>query len=247
MGEPVPPQSTTNGKAALLAEHHRKSANTAEPTAPTTASSSTTPANPAPRTSLADKLRKKRATAHESDKKCGRGDRQQTTIPVRTPDKQWWFRCHRDASMQIPVDLLIVQSGPDEGTYFLDPDVDFPDELDQYIVPALLTRSITHDGTEFFFLAKQSDKSPKQSTRRCVNEARHSWIQMKWNPTTKAYDFSYARQLRRDPVWSDRTIDELLEMAFGDNFISRNNHEVVNRVLYPDDDDFVVGGNYEGR
>jgi hypothetical protein len=142
--------------------------------------------------------------------------------------------------MSVPVDLLIVRSGPDEGTYFLDPDVEFPDELDQYVVPALLTRSITHDGVEFFFLAKQSDKSPKQSTRYCVNEARKSWIQMKWNPTTKAYDFTYARQLRREPEWSDKSLDELLEMAFGDNYITRVDHEVVNRLLYPDDDDFTT-------
>jgi hypothetical protein len=142
--------------------------------------------------------------------------------------------------MAVPVDILVVKSGPDEGVYFLDPDVEFPNELDQYVVPALLTRAITHDGTEFFFLAKQSDKSPRQSTRRCVNEARNAWIQMRWNPTTKAYDFTYARQLRREPVWSDRSLDDLLALAFGDNYINRPDHEIVSRLLYPDDEDFVA-------
>jgi len=213
---------------------------TAQPTAPTTALSSTTPVNPAPPQGqgLAAKLRKKRAAAADSEKPSGHGERQQTVIPVRTPDRQWWFRCHRDPAMSVPVDLLVVRSGPDEGTYFLDPEVEFPDELDQYVVPALLTRAITHDGTEFFFLAKQSDKAPKQSTRRVVHEARKAWVKMQWNPTTKAYDFQFARQLRRDPIWSDKTLDELLEMAFSDNFITRRDHEVVNRLLYPDDSDF---------
>jgi hypothetical protein len=213
-----------------------------QPQAETTALSSTTPINPAPATSLAAKLRRKRAAAQESQNSQGRGERHQTVVPVRTPDRQWWFRCHRDPAMSVPVDLLIIRSGPDEGTYFLHPDVEFPDELAQCIVPAMLTRSITHDGVEFFFLAKHSDKSPKQSTRRCVNEARNSWIQMKWNPTTKAYDFQYARQLRREPEWSDKSLDELLEMAFGDNYITRVDHEVVNRLLYPDDDDFAADG-----
>ena len=233
----LPTANSSNGKAPH-----------ALPQAPTTALSSKTPVNPAPPTSLAAKLRKKRAAAAESGDKQGRGERHQTVVPVRTPDRQWWFRCHRDVAMSVPVDLLIVRSGPDEGTYFLDPEVEFPDELDQYIVPALLTRSITHDGVEFFFLAKQSDKSPKQSTRHCVNVARNSWIQMKWNPTTKAYDFTYARQLRREPEWSDKSMDELLEMAFGDNYITRVDHEVVNRLIYPDDDDFAsVGTTEEGN
>jgi hypothetical protein len=229
--EALPPANATNGKAAF-----------AQPQAKATASSSTTPINPAPSTGLAAKLRKKRGAAQDNKDKQERGERQQTVVPVRTPDRQWWFRCHRDPAMSVPVDLLIIRSGPDEGTYFLDPEVEFPDELDQYIVPALLTRSITHDGVEFFFLAKQSDKSPKQSTRRCVSEARNSWIQMKWNPTTKAYDFTYARQLRREPEWSDKSLDELLEMAFGDNYITRVDHEVVNRLIYPDDDDFAPAG-----
>jgi hypothetical protein len=237
INETLPTATTnSNGKATY-----------AQPQARATASSSTTPRNPTPTTGLAAKLRKKRAAAQDSKDKQGRGERHQTVVPVRTPDRQWWFRCHRDPAMSVPVDLLIIRSGPDEGAYFLDPEVEFPDELDQYIVPALLTRSITHDGVEFFFLAKQSDKSPKQSTRRCVSEARNSWIQMKWNPTTKAYDFSYARQLRREPEWSDKSIDELLEMAFGDNYITRVDHEVVNRLIYPDDDDFAAAEPTEGN
>src|SRR5215472_1308150 len=100
---------------------------TAQPTAPTTALSSTTPVNPAPPEGqgLAAKLRKKHAAAVDSEKSSGHGGRQQTVIPVRTPDRQWWFRCHRDTAMSVPVDLLIVKDGPDEGTYFLDPDTEF--------------------------------------------------------------------------------------------------------------------------
>jgi hypothetical protein len=228
INEALPSANASNGKAPFT-----------QPQAKATALSSTTPINPAPATSLAAKLRRKRAVAQESQNDQRRGERHQTVVPVRTPDRQWWFRCHRDPTMSVPVDLLIIRSGPDEGTYFLDPDVEFPDELGPYIVPALLTRSITHDGNEFFFLAKQSEKSPKQSTRRCVNEARNSWIQMKWNPTTKAYDFQYARQLRREPEWSDKSLDELLEMAFGDNFINRADHDVISRLLFPDDDDLA--------
>jgi hypothetical protein len=37
-------------------------------------------------------------------------------------------------------------------------------------------------------------------------------------------------------------------MAFGDNYITRVDHEVVNRLIYPDDDDFAsVGTTEEGN
>ena len=223
-------------------------ADTARETASAPTAKSSVPTNPAPAAGgLAAKLRKKRGSANADQGQAGRSHRNQTTVPVRTADKQWWFRTHRDPAMQVPVDLLVVTSGKDEGTYFLDPEVEFPDELDQYIVPAILTRAITHDGMEFFFLAKQSDRSPKQSTRRIVNEARNAWIKMRWNATSKGYDFEYARQLRREPEWSDKSLDELLEMAFGDNYITRVDHEVVNRLIFPDDYDYADAEPAEGN
>jgi hypothetical protein len=106
INEALPAASKSNGKAPY-----------AQPQARTTAPSSTTPLNPAPTTGLAAKLRKKRAAAQDNKDKQGRGEHQQTVVPVRTPDRQWWFRCHRDPAMSVPVDLLIIRSGPDEGAY----------------------------------------------------------------------------------------------------------------------------------
>jgi hypothetical protein len=226
---PFDPAANPNGKA------RGSSIATAQPETTT----STTPTNPSPSgEGIAAKLRKKRSAAANKGGDTNRAKRNQTSVPVRTPDKSWWFRCHRDPAQTVPVDLLIITSGPDEGIWFLDPEVEFPDELDQFVMPALLTRAITHDGTEFFYLAKQSDRSPKQSTRRIVNEARASWIKQRWNGTQKAYEFEYARQLRREPEWSNKALDELLEMAFDEKLISRVDHEVVNRLLFPQDEDF---------
>jgi len=198
------------------------------------------PTNPppvVPQEGLSARLKKKRS--HGSEKSHGKSETHQTAVPVRTPDKTWFFRAHKSPEMQVPVDILEIKGGKDDGFWFLSPDVSFPDELDAYIIPALLTRCITHDGTEFFYLAKQSDKAPKESSRRCVNEARSRWIRQRWNASAKAYEFSYARELRRDPVWSDKTLDELLDLAFGDKFIINASHEVVNRLLFPDDFDYV--------
>jgi hypothetical protein len=201
---------------------------------------SQTPNNPAPEESRAAKLRKKRATSATSSEGTGANDGIiQTKLEVRTPGKKWWWRAHRDPEFQVPVDLLIIDGGRDEGVWLLEPDVVFPDELSQHITPALLTRCVTSDGTQFLFMAKQTEKSPRSSTRRLITEAREAWIQTSWNGNSKSYDFRYANQLRREPAWATQTMDELLDLAFDGNVIGYASHEVVNRLLYPDDEDGV--------
>jgi hypothetical protein len=195
-----------------------------------------TPQNPAPE-GRAAKLRKKRASGGNPEDGGSNNGKVQTTLEVRTPGKKWWWRAHRDADFQVPVDLLIIEGGRDEGIWLLEPDVEFPDELGQHTIPALLTRCITSDGTEFLFLAKQTEKSPRSSTRRLVSEARERWIQSSWNGNAKSYDFRPANMLRREPVWPSKTIDELLDLAFDGFTIGYASHEVVMRLLNPMDED----------
>jgi hypothetical protein len=139
--------------------------------------------------------------------------------------------------MSLPIDIVDIKNVTDEGVWYLDPDVAFPNELESFIIPAQITRCITSDGAEFFYLAKQSAKSPKESTRRCIREAKYKWIKQNWNGTIKAYEFQQASQLRREPKWSDTPLNELLDRALGDRFITRPDHEVINRLLFPDDED----------
>jgi hypothetical protein len=211
----------------------------AAPAAPASTPKQSTPNNPSSEDALPDyagKLKNKKA----KDKTAGsKAAKTQTVIPVRTPDRQWFFRAHRDPDMTLPIDILEIKGGNDEGIYFLDPDVEFPDELEQYIVPALITRCITSDGPEFFYLAKQSSKSPKESTRRCIREAKHRWIKQNWNATIKGYEFTPASQLRREPTWSDTPLNELLDKAFGDHYITSPDHEVIVKLIDPQDDDLA--------
>ncbi len=203
----------------------------------------TPPANPAPSgdalPDFAGKLRGKKAR----DKAEGRaGVRNQTVIPVQTPNKQWFFRAHKNPDMSVPVDILEIEGGEHDGLWFLDPDVEFPGELETYVKPAIITLCITSDGTLFFYLAKQTAKSPKESTRRCIREAKIRWIQQRWYATSKGYEFTYARMLRREPEWPDLPLNDLLEKAFGDRFIYRADHPAINNLLFPADED---GADYE--
>jgi hypothetical protein len=161
----------------------------------------------------------------------------QTSVPMCSPNKKWWIRCHASAEQTVPgLTLLIVEEDGSEVIYVLSPDVEFPDDLDNFTCPATVTRAITSQGNEFLWLTKQSPKSPKESARRCQAAARKGWIQVRWNAQLKGYTYISPRELRREPEWSTDTIDELMEKAFGDKFIDRSDHPAVNHLLFPNDD-----------
>jgi hypothetical protein len=162
----------------------------------------------------------------------------QTSIPVQSPHKLWWVRTHSDPEMTVRGISILKLEGVTDETYFLAPDVAFPDELDRFVVPANLTLSITAEGTIFFWLAKQTKKSPRDSVRRCQEVARKTWIQVRWDAQAKGYSYEPARQLHREPLWPNESLDDLLDKAIGDKYIDRPDHEVINKLLFPDDEDF---------
>lgn len=227
-------QEVSNQMPDEFPESGHKANGKAEVSAPKV---STTPHNPPPADgarNLAAKLKKKKSS--DGTQAAG-SKKQQSEIPVQTPNKKWWFRAHPDPAYTLPIDILAIDDGPNEGLYFLDPDVEMPDELGSYSVPALITLCITSDGTLFWYLAKQSAKSPKGSTRRVIHEAKTKWIKQEWNSAAKSYDWTPASQLRRAPVWPTATLDELLDKAFGDKFLSDPNHPAISMLINPHDDD----------
>jgi hypothetical protein len=199
------------------------------------------PVNPAPASE--PKISKARFSKAAKEKTETHGSAtaqkgKQTSVPMQSPNKKWWVRCHPSSDMVVAgLTLLTVEeSGMDE-IYVLDPEIEFPEDLDNFTTPATVTRAITSQGNEFLWLSKQSPKAPKDSVRRCQAAAKRGWIQVRWNAQLKGYSYIEPRELRRDPVWSDDSMDDLMDKAFGDKFIDRADHPVINALLFPDDED----------
>jgi hypothetical protein len=190
------------------------------------------PVNPVPKKTLEQKLNEKKER-----EPAGASETVLTVIPVRTPDKRWYFRAHPDPTMSVPIDILAIDDAEGEEIYFLDPELEYPVALDRFVIPAILTRCITSDGSEFFYLAKQSPKSPKASTRKAIETAKRTWIQQAWKPVTKQYEIFPATQLRREPKWSNSTFNDLLLAALSERLIDSADHEVIIRLIDPKDDE----------
>ena len=204
------------------------------------------PVNPAPaaepkisKARFAKAAKEKTETNGSSTAQKGK----QTSVPMSSPNKKWWVRCHPSPDMVVSgLTLLPVEENGMDEIYVLDPEVGFPDDLDNFTIPATVTRAITSQGNEFLWLSKQSPKAPKDSVRRCQAAAKRGWIQVRWNAQLKGYSYIEPRELHRDPVWSDDTMDDLMDKAFGGKFIDRADHPVITSLLFPDDED---GGGYE--
>jgi hypothetical protein len=201
------------------------------------------PTNPAPQALggkiSASKFRNATSAKTKDEGSSNTSRAVQTTIPVQSPNKLWFVRVHPDPEMSISGLKIIKIEGASDETYFLAPDVDFPDELDQYIVPANLTLAVTAEGRLFFWLCKLSAKSPKESVRRCQAVAKTKWIRIRWDAQVKGYSYTPARSLQRDPDWGDESLDELLEKALGDHYIDTPDHAVIQKLINPQDEDFT--------
>lgn len=239
-------EQTANGKTdnpVLHAPEAQKnvSGNVNQHVAQTTPVRHSVPKNPAPEPTKRISASKYAEASKQRTKERGSANAArstQTSIPVQSPNKAWWVRTHRDPAMTVRGISILKLEGDTDETYFLAPDVEFPDELDRFIVPVNLTLSVTAEGTLFFWLAKQTKKSPKDSVRRCQEVAKEKWIQVRWDAQAKGYSYDPARQLHREPVWPNESLDELLDKAIGDKYIDRANHEIINNLLYPDDEQF---------
>ena len=61
------------------------------------------------------------------------------------------------------------------------------------------------------------------------------WIRIRWNANAKGYSYTKSLNLHRDPQWSSKSIDELLEIALDGKLIDSLEHPEVQKLLDPKD------------
>jgi hypothetical protein len=56
------------------------------------------------------------------------------------------------------------------------------------------------------------------------------WIRMKANMSLGAYEITVAESVMADPVWPDRSFQELVRIAYRDRMITALDHPVIKRL-----------------
>jgi hypothetical protein len=154
-----------------------------------------------------------------------------TTIPVRKPGRQVFFRVHPN---------------PEYRDSF--PMIDLKDDREEYIVarhlvPELATElvhkqlclAITRQGTVFFLPLRLPGPDGKdmewwRSMREHAERAQTHWIRVIPNQELGAYEALQAADNLSEPEWPELKFWDLIKIAFKDYLITSLDHPVVKRL-----------------
>jgi hypothetical protein len=154
-----------------------------------------------------------------------------TTIPVRKPGRQVFFRVHPN---------------PEYRDSF--PMIDLKDDREEYIVarhlvPELATElvhkqlclAITRQGTVFFLPLRLPGSDGKdmewwRSMREHAERAQTHWIRVISNQELGAYEALQAADNLSEPEWPGLKFWDLIKIAFKDYLITSLDHPVVKRL-----------------
>jgi hypothetical protein len=159
--------------------------------------------------------------------------KQLVTCPVRKPGRQEFVRVHPDAGYRLSAFILELKQ--ERETYLVDPSVaaELPGET--RIVSLRLT--VSRQGALFLWPVPEPTLDGREnawwtSVRIAAERAEGEWTRMVANMSQGAYDVYVAPGVLGDPVWPDKSLGEIIKVAFGEKFIIRDGaHPVIRRLL----------------
>ena len=152
-----------------------------------------------------------------------------TTVAVRRPGGQEWFRVHPNWRLQTTI-LQVKEEGE---SYLVAPSLrkDLWDE----ILPMVLFTAVSLHAETFIWpvrLPKVDGRVDKfiQTDLAAAQKAETKWTRRFWVPETKSHKVMTAEGFTENPVWPKEGFEELLKIAFGERFIQDINHSVIKKL-----------------
>ena len=152
-------------------------------------------------------------------------------VPVRKPNRKEYFRVHPDPAMTLPTNVF--DDKEERETFLVAPDM--LAELAGETRLVVLVTAITRQGVVFLWPVPLPDESGRrnawwETAREAAELAKTAWIRLSSDTSLGAYRIHMAQGQLSDPVWPDKTLSELLMIAFKDRVIDRADHPVVRRL-----------------
>jgi hypothetical protein len=158
-----------------------------------------------------------------------------TTVPVRRPGKNEFFRVNPGDDYVIDGYVLEHQSELDRTVYWVAPDLRAA--LKDHLRKVRLFTAIDKRSNVLLWPAKLPTADGSASARswylsglRAAEEAKKLWVKIVGNKAIGAYDIVVARGDLGDPQWPDHSFSELIELAFRDKLIDSMDHAVVKEI-----------------
>ncbi len=156
------------------------------------------------------------------------------TVPVRRPDKQWWFRVRPDEpGQEWHVDTMILELREDRETYLVAPAL--REELAGEGRIARLYTCISRGGALFLWAVPLPGPDGRanpwhQSAHDIAGRAMERWVRMVPDQAAGMYQLLVAADRIAEPEWPDLTFPGVLKLAFRERLIDSADHPVVRRL-----------------
>ncbi|QGY03620.1 hypothetical protein MMSR116_18290 [Methylobacterium mesophilicum SR1.6/6] len=153
-------------------------------------------------------------------------------VPVRKPGKQEWFQVTKDPNLILTTLVFKDELDRDE-VYFIDPGMRAVLADEARLVQ--LTPCITRENNVIIWPIGIPDPGGKRngwidSAHAAARHAQGNWIRLKSDQQLGVYNIITAPAERSNPVWPDKTLNELLEIAFAGRVIDNEDHTIVRRL-----------------
>jgi len=155
-----------------------------------------------------------------------------TTVPVRRPTRQVFFRVHPDESYRL-TPAAIIELKEERETYLVLPEM--AKELPGEFAAATLFTAITRQSVLFIWPVKLPAPDGKynpwpQSAAEAAERAKKTWIRIGSNMHLGAYEIFEPQNPLTEPVWPEISFQEILRIAFRGRIVDTPDHSLVHRL-----------------
>lgn len=155
------------------------------------------------------------------------------TCPVRKPNKQEFVRVHPGPEYLLRAHILELKE--EREIYLMMPAI--AAELPGETRTVALRLCVSRQGAVFLWPVPEPavdgrDTGWSTSARAAATRAETHWVRIIANMPQGSYDVYSAAGSIGTPVWPDKTLRDVLAIAFGESFIIRDSdHPVIKRLL----------------
>jgi hypothetical protein len=149
-----------------------------------------------------------------------------TTVPVRKPNKTEFVRVHPEMHF----DTMLLELKEDRESYLVLPHL--LADVSGIAVPVCLRLAVNRAAVLFLWPLRLPGEDGRsnvwhESAREAADLAVGRWVSIRANMSLGAYDIYQGAETLSEPKWPDKSMDDLLEVAFRGHVISEAEHPVI--------------------
>ena len=161
------------------------------------------------------------------------GQKLLTTIPVRKPSRESWFRTHPDEQCRLPTPVIELK---EQGETYLVARPLWPDLMGEAtFVAKLLVPTLTRQNDLLLWPIRLPGSDGtlddwNASAMEASDIARKKWVRLCAKRSLGAYEVIVGPDPQQEPIWPPHSLEEIIRIAFKGRIIETLDHPVIRQL-----------------